>query len=205
MANYVLTEETRKHRLELFKKMLPLLKSTLDDWKQLFKERERLEDYKEHLKETTSTIETMKGFIQSGVFSSNKEEEEILQKRITVLEDESERLKEFISVREKSTYELENKIVYYQKYFQGIAGLIINCSEPILDEKDVDTKYFREYCYLIFVLEVNDYRRSVKKEELLTEQAIKKIEQFLKNTLDFKLIWNSKKTYYTRDFFEIFH
>lgn len=201
MADYVLTEETREHRLETFKKMLPLVKSTVDDLKQLIKEQTRLGKYERKEEELTSTIETIKSLVQSGVFSFEKSEDEIIQKRIRELEDELERTKEFIQVLEQSVDELENRVSYYKLYFQKVVSLVYDTNEPILDEKDIECEYFREYVYLIFVLPGNG--RDVRKEALLTEQAIEKMEKISKET-KFKVLWNFYKKIPIIEFFAAF-
>lgn len=207
MADYVLIGESRKHLTGEIKRMLPLVKVTLDDWKQLIKEKKKLSTCQTHKDEVTSNIETIKCLVQNGVFSTNKSEDEMIQKRIKELEDELKRTEEFISVFEESTYELENKVMYYKAYFESIITLVNNPREAILDKEDVDTNYFREYCYLIYVLEMIGGSR-LEKGELLTTQAIKLIEDVLKNedVLDKKkgIWWGKRKKYTVREFFEIF-
>lgn len=202
MVDYLLTEETRKHLTGEIKRMLPLVKVTLDDWKQLLKDNKRLSTYETHKNEVTSNVETIKFLVQNGVFPTNKSEDEMIQKRIKELEDELKRTEEFISVLEESTDELENKVMYYKSYFQSIIALAYDTKKPILDKEDVDNNYFREYCYLIFG------GPRLKKEELLTDQAIEQIEDVLrkKDVLDKRKViwWEKRKEYTIREFLEIF-
>lgn len=204
MSDYLLTEETRRHLTGEIKRMLPLVKVTLDDWKQLIKEEKKLSTYETHKNEVTSNIETIKCLVQNGVFSTNKSEDEMIQKRIKELEDELKRTEEFISVFEESTYELENKVMYYKAYFESIITLVNNPREAILDKEDVDTNYFREYCYLIYVIGGS----RLEKGELLTDQAIEQIEDVLrkKDVLDKKkgIWWGKRKKYTIKEFLEIF-
>lgn len=210
MSDYLLTEETRRHRLEEFNRMLPLVKATLDNWKQLLKERKRLRTYEKHEEEFQSAIETAEELIANEVFSSNETQVEMLKERIKELEDKMGKTTEFLIVFDASVEELENNVHYYEKYLINIMSSIVYDNEPILDKKDIDTKYIREYFYLMFVLK--DYCDNIfGKEVILTQEAANYLRDFIREQREegFYIVKKCRKLEYKSkmeivELFEIF-
>lgn len=184
MADYSLTEETRKHRLEEFNRMLPLLRKTLKYRKQMLKEKQKLKTYDEYKKELERAIETANNLVDNELFCSSETQVEIIQEKIKQLEDDWKKTKEFISVFESSVDELENKVYYYENFiYKTLEALADN--EPILNEKEVDSKDIKEYAYLIVILEHDIFNSWFHRKSLLTPRSLDYFKEIILNDEEF--------------------
>ena len=181
MSNYLLTDETRRHRLAEFNRILPLLRENLKYVKQLLKEKQRLKTYEQHKEKLEDVIQTADKLANNKLFSFDSTQSESFQERAKELEDELKKTEEFVFVFESSIDDLENKVLYYENFIYNTLRILSDDIEPILNEEEINSKDIKEYCYLIFVLETKEFHSWFHRKSLLTVQYREYIKKIMLN------------------------
>ncbi len=181
MSNYLLTDETRRHRLAEFNRILPLLRENLKYVKQLLKEKQRLKTYEQHKEKLEDVIQTADKLANNKLFSFDSTQSESFQERAKELEDELKKTEEFVFVFESSIDDLENKVLYYENFIYNTLRVLSDDIEPILNEEEINSKDIKEYCYLIFVLETKEFHSWFHRKSLLTVQYREYIKKIMLN------------------------